>query len=77
VGFLNEVLCETGCVAVVVEGCLILSVACREPPASLLNICLVAVHFSACVDILQKKQWTMDPGVHNVQQKTIFYPTAS
>jgi len=43
VGFLNEVLCETGCVAVVVEGCLMLFVACGELSASLSNICLVAV----------------------------------
>jgi hypothetical protein len=42
VGFLNEVLCETRCVAVV-EDCLMLLVACGEPSASLSDICLVAV----------------------------------
>ena len=41
--FLNEVFCETGCVAVVVEGCLMLFVACGELSASLSNICLVAI----------------------------------
>jgi hypothetical protein len=43
VGFLNEVLCKTRCVAVVVEGWLMLLVACGELSASLSNICLVAV----------------------------------
>jgi hypothetical protein len=43
-GFLeSEVLSETRCVAVVVEGCLMLLVACGEPSASLSDICLVAV----------------------------------
>jgi len=43
VGFLNEALCETGCVAVVVEGYLMLFVACCESSASLSNIRLVSV----------------------------------
>jgi hypothetical protein len=43
VGFLNEVLCETGCVSVVVEGCLMFFIGCGELSASLSNICLVAV----------------------------------
>ena len=42
-GFLNEVVSETGCVAVVVEGCLMLFVACGELTASLSDICLFAV----------------------------------
>ena len=30
-------------------------------------------HFNVCVFILQKRQWTMDPGVHNLQYKTVYF----
>ena len=30
-------------------------------------------HFNVRVYILQKRQWTMEPGVHNVQQKTVYF----
>ena len=45
-GFFNEVLCKTGCVVVVVvatKGSLMLFVSCGGLPASLYDICLIAI----------------------------------
>ena len=42
-GFLDEVLCEAGCVAVVAESCFMFFVACGELSSSLSNIRLIEV----------------------------------
>jgi len=49
VGFFNEVLCETECVAVVAKGCLMLFVSCGEQPDSLSNLCFIAIGTSSFI----------------------------